>query len=50
MEAIMLGSRSVVQDQFFEKDQTDRLKKHTDSVKLIGREKLQSLKGYEKEI
>ena len=40
MEAIILGSRSVVQDKFFQKDQTEKYKKHQDTVKNITKDRL----------
>jgi hypothetical protein len=39
MEAIILGSRSIVQDKFFQKEQEEKYKKHQDTVKLISQEK-----------
>lgn len=50
MEAITLGSRSIIQDKFFHKDQDEKYKKHQQTVTTINKEKLQSLKAYEKEI
>lgn len=48
MEAITLSSRSIIQDKFFFKDQDEKYKKHQQTVSSINKEKLQSLKGYEK--
>ena len=48
MEAITLGSRSIVQDKFFHKEQDEKYKKHQMTVSSINKEKLQSLKTYEK--
>ena len=48
MEAITIGCRSIVQDKFFEKDHDGKMKKHQQTVEQINREKLQSLKSYQK--
>lgn len=50
MEAIILGSRSGVQDKFFQKDLDEKYKKHQDTIKTISKEKLLQFKGWEKEI
>ena len=39
MEAIILGSRSIVQDNFFQTEHEEKYKKHKDTVKLISQEK-----------
>ena len=37
MEAIILGSRSVVQDKFYQKDQSDKYKKHQQTITHINK-------------
>lgn len=48
MEAIMLGSRSIMQDRFFQKEQEEKYRKHQESIKLISRERQPSVRGWEK--
>lgn len=50
MEAIMLGSRSVLQDRFFQKDQDDKYRRHQDNIKTISKEKIGQLKEWEREV
>lgn len=50
MEAIILGSRSVVQDRFFQKDQDERYRRHQDNVRTISKEKNGQLREWGKEL
>ena len=48
MEAIILGSRSINQDKFFQKDQEEKFKKHREIIGLITNVKQTQAKEWEK--
>ena len=50
MEAIILGSRSINQDKFFQKGQQDKYKKHRETLGSITKEKQRIVKEWEREV
>jgi hypothetical protein len=48
MEAIILASRSINQDKFFQKDQEEKFKKHRETIGLITNVKQVQAKEWEK--
>ena len=46
MEAVILKSRAISQDPFFQKEQEGKYQKHMRSIRTITSEKLKNLEGW----
>ena len=49
MEAIIVASRSINQDKFFQKERDDKFKRHKETISLISKDRHFPLKDWEKE-
>ena len=50
MEAVILKSRAISQDPFFQKEQQSKYQKHMRSIRTITSEKLKNLEGWSEEV
>jgi putative methionine-R-sulfoxide reductase with GAF domain len=50
MEAIIISSRSINQDKFFQKEAKDKYSKHKKQIELIVKEKHNIISNFQKEI